>query len=920
VALAAVAACFPCDCEKEISDVKRAVRWGLFTVLAVVFLLAAAVLEFMSQGKPQVDGQALLPGLEAEVTVYRDEDGAPHIFADNELDAYRALGYLHAQERLFQMTLTRLMVQGRLSEVLGDKPFHQGGMPGATTVDLDRFIRTVGFHRMSRNLIPHMQPDQLRHIAAYTEGINAYIRNAHELPPDITLLQKTSGYKLEPWSAADVLAMGRFIGWFLSANWDAELMRLDAIKTLGVERGWELLPRHKHDGPYIVPDEENPFAGMTEAHKPIQDNYLPPEMDLNAIPDDLFGALLDLHQAAVASTLPFTWPFASNNWAVAPQRSESGAAILANDPHLSHMLPSIFFQAHIKTKSGLAGQGEGIDAIGATFPGMPFIVLGHNRHVAWAATTTRADTQDLFIERQNPDNPAQYWDPTTNAWRDYGKHTETLRVGGGKHPKIVEFTVRTTRHGPVISDALPELAHTAPPIALSWAGMLPGLHIDMQGRMQFVGGHIAFLGLAHANSVDQMFGILEYMDTPVQNWVFADDQGHIGFFASGIYPMRNTACDGTLPARGDITTCDWMSVSDPYDFIGTYNPAQDRLSLLPQRVLPQAKDPKQGYLISANNQVMNEAKIPFVVSFDYMSWRAGRIEKLLASKPLLTADDNRSFQMDVYMLQAEQQVPLFLAAWEKYGDKNDAATARAAKILKQWDLRADTDSVAATIFHTAYRETMALTYRDDLPARLYRQVLNSNLLHNALNNAMVSGQSSFFDNTATPGAVENRDQILAAALAAAVRSLEKQLGPNVNKWTWGRVHKVSFTHPIGAAGFPLNLLFKDYSLPAPGSIGTVFCEYSAFADDGTFPVRSGPAFRHVVDMADVQGARMIIDTGQSGHPRSPHFFDQNAKWLSGQTNPMAMDLDAIKKSARHTLVFKPAPLPAPAAQPVQDPY
>lgn len=897
---------------------KRAVRWGLFAVLAVVFALTAMVLEFMSQGKPQVDGQALLPGLEAETTVYRDEYGVPHIIADNELDAYRALGYLHAQERLFQMTIMRLMVQGRLSEVLGDKPFSQGRMPGATTVELDRFIRTVGFHRMSQNLVKRMHPDQLMHVNAYVEGVNAFVRNANELPPDLALLQKTSGYKVEPWTSADVLAMGRFIGWFLSANWDSELLRLEAVKALGLERGWELLPRHKHDGPYIVPDEENPFAALTEAHKPIHENYLPPEFNLDDVPEGMFGALVDLHKAAVASNLPMTWPYASNNWAVAPERSESGAAILANDPHLSHLLPSIFYQAHIQTKAGLSSSGDGLDAIGVTFPGMPFIVLGHNRFVAWAATTTRADTQDLFIERQNPDNPDQYWDPVMNGWREYGRHAETLKIAGrGKH-KTVEFTVRTTRHGPVISDAVPEL-HDAPPIALSWAGMLPGLHIDMQGRMQFVGGHISFLGLAHARNVDQLFGILEYMDTPVQNWVFADTQGNIGYFASGIYPIRNPACDGTLPARGDITTCDWMSVSDPFDFIGSYNPQQDRISLLPQRVLPRLKNPKQGYIISANNQVINEAKTPYVVSFNYMGWRAGRIEELLKSKPALSADDNRRFQMDVLMPQARTQVPVFLTAWEKLGNKNNPAARRAAKYLKDWDFQADTDSVAATIYHAAYREAIALTLRDDLTPGLFRRVLNEPLLHNAINNAIESGQFSFFDNADTKDLVETRDHILSAALETAVAGLEKQLGRNMKKWTWGRVHKAAFSHPIGAAGFPLNIFFKDYQLPVPGSLDTVFCEYSYF-EDGLFPVRSGPAFRQVVDMSDIAAARMVIDTGQGGHPRSPRLFDQNPLWLTGGTIPMVMDLKAVKKTARHKLVFKPAPLPAADPAPMPDPY
>ena len=858
------------------NKLKGVIKWAVVVVLFLAAAVYVGLNLFLNQGKPKYSGKKTLPGLKAEVTVYRDEWGIPHIYGETEEDVYMALGYIHAQERLFQMVLSKHMVSGRMAELFGDQPYHMDRIPIDDMQGLDRFNRVVGFKHFADVEVPKARgAARAPELEAYVAGINAFIKNTRSLPPEFFILDKAMNFKLEPWTDEDVIALGRYIGWFLSANWNAELFRLQCIQELGLERGWELMARHEHPGPYIIPPEDNPFFG-TGRGKKIEKLYMPPGLGVDDIPQNMFTDLLRMSDRVKVSGMPWTWPYTSNNWAVSPERSESGHAILANDPHLSHMLPSIFFEAH------LVARKDNLDVIGVTFPGMPFMVLGHNRHVAWAATTTRTDNQDLFIERVNPENPDQYWDPVKNGWRDFDVRTETIFVNekGGK--KKIELKVRTGRHGPILNDVLEgTLTKNAPPVALSWAG-----HTNKNG-------HLAFLAVSHAKSARDLMKILEGMDVPIQNWVFADTKGHIGFSAAGLMPIRPEGCDGTLPVRGDTTACDW-------------------LGWVPPDEQPRMLDPWQGYIVTANNKVIDEAEYPHVVSFNYPGYRAWRIEELLRSKQKLTAADMKRFQSDVWVRAAERLLPFYLAAYRKHGDKTDATLARAVKLLEDWDLRADLKSIASTIFHTAYENTVRLTYADDLPEAMYEHAIQEPHPLIVLDNAIVSGRLSFFDNRDTKDIKETRDRILAAALAGAVKDLEKTLGADMSAWEWGRVHVLKLAHPFNAAK-PLNLFFPRFDVPTPGSANTVFNQPYAWTGAPAkgenkkviFPVAHGPAWRHVIDMGDVPAATMILDTGQSGHIRSKHFFDQNPLWVKNEQIPMIMDEREIMKQSVAMLTLVP---------------
>lgn len=832
----------------------KVLKWILIVVIAVVIGAAFALYKVVNIGLPRYGGTVGMPGLHAEVKIYRDAYAVPHIEAADEHDAAMALGYAHAQDRIFQMVMMRHLVSGRMAEILGDMPFHMEYIPAKTMSEFDRFMRVMGLKNFAERVITEERAGEAKNIYAYVDGINAFLESGNPLPPEFLLL----GHRPEPWTVDDVLMLGRYIGWSLSNNWHMELFRMQAISQFGLERGWELVPRHSHPGPYVIPAEENPFLGRG---KKVEKHYMPPGMDPDSLPKTLFNTAWKVGGNYERNRFSPMSPYASNNWAVAGSRSESGAPILCNDPHLVHMLPSVFFQAHLVT-------GDGLDVIGVTFPGMPFIALGHNRTLAWAATTTRADNQDLFIERANPDNPGQYWDPTTDGWRDFEEREEIIRVKGGEDIKV---TVRSSRHGPIISDVL-TADPDAPPVAVRWGGYDVGA------------GHLAFQKASRARNARELVEILAMMDVPIQNWVFADTEGNIGYYPSGYYPIRPEGCDGTLPVRGDTTDCDWLGRVPP----------EEQLKMI---------NPKRGYVITANNKVIDESQYPHVVSFNYVGYRAERIEALINSKERLTPDDMRGFQMDTYMVHARRLVPYYLAAYESEGDRDDSLLADAVKVLGEWDYDADVESPGAAIFHRAYLETIVLTLKDELPPEMYNYYLNEKSFLLTIDNGIEANSFSFFDDASTPDAVETRDHILAAALRRAAHKLEELFGPDIDDWQWGRMHYLEFAHPFSSQK-PLDRVFKTFRMPSPGSGGTVFSQAFNWGAD-LIRVEYGPVFRQVIDMSDIEGATMIIDTGQSGHVRSKHFFDQNELWLTGGTMPMLMDMEKVREQAKAVMTLTP---------------
>lgn len=836
------------------------IRTFLVIVVVVAALGYAAYKYYINMGTPEYSGIVetgdSVPS--ADVKVYRDEYGVPHIVGKTEADVYFALGYVHAQERLFQMMLFRLYSQGRLSEFAGDVPMDRDSTGHSSILAQDKFYRVVGFKEFGEKQAEAVSPESRALADAYTAGVNTYIETADRLPPEFSLVGTP-----EPWQSTDSLIMGRLIAWFLSHNWKMELQRLLAIKELGLERGWALFPRYPGDGPFIIDPKIKKYdpRGKSFEKHPLP---LPPEF----LDGPLATALLDIdvnaHHAlpGLVPPPPSAAGYGSNSWVVDGSRTSSGAPILCNDPHLVHYFPSIFYQAHLVSEDGL-------DVIGVTFPGMPFITLGHNRHIAWGATTTRADTQDLFVEKVNPDNPDEYM--LDGEWKRFAKREEVFRVKTSGGMEEMKMTVRTTEHGPVINDVVPELAENAPPISLAWTG-----HIASDDAT-------GFFEIARATGAAGAKAAFAQIGSPVQNWVYADTGGNIGYFANGWFPLRPTG-DGTLPVPGWTGEHEWSG-------------------FVPVDELPQLDNPSNGLIITANNAVLPEDDYPHTVSYNYFTYRARRINEMLGPQTGLTTRQMKRYQHDRYAKQAERLAPLFVAAFDKAGDKQNRLAAEAAEILRDWDYNTSSESLAPTIFYNTYRELLFLCFSDEMPEYLVKLAVLGDAMEAPRDLAFEQGDFAFFDIAGTPQ-VEGRDEIFALALENAARSIAYKHGDDTTQWNWGKYHKLMFIHPLAAVK-PLDKVFPHRIIESDGGRGTVFESFFSLINDN-FTVTAGPCFRQIIDMSDIAGAEMIIDTGQSGHPRSKHRFDQNDKWYNGGYIPMHFDIAALKENNEGVLTLSPA--------------
>ncbi len=811
-------------------------------VIAVLVIAGGAGCYIWSEQRVLLGRKGIvLEGLDGVVEVFFDRYGIPHIEAKSERDIARVIGYLQASYRLWQMDLARRMATGRLAEVFGED-----------LLSADTFYRVIGLNRFAKRAPSEMDPATVALIQAYADGINAWLKENKRFPFEFRVL----GYKMEPWRVEDTIAIARYMGWELSANYMVELLRYALIAERGEEIGWALFPRHRDSGPYIVPPSEVKYS--RGAPRKIPQVPFKRYTGLNsAFVGELLARSRTAHSAASAFA---SVPVASNNWAVSGSRSESGKPLLANDPHLDLNLPSVWWEAHIK-----AGD---LEVVGVMFPGTPQIVLGHNRYIAWAATTTLTDVQDLYIERVNPDNPSQYL--YNGSYEKFRVYTEEIfyRSEGGM--KVKQIEVLESRHGPIINSIADFLPEDAPPLALRWTGW--EISNELKGFSIFT----------HARSWDEFKEAFRYYKVPVQNWVYADVEGNIGYIAGGLTPIRLNH-GGSLPVPGDDPRYEWAG-------------------FVPTDELPQLFNPKQGFVATANNKVV-PPEYPYPYSDTYIPpYRASRINELLGEKEKFSLDDMERIQLDTYSKQGERIAPYFVRACQKRGYPQDSLKGKACGVLGEWRFDTGVDSTAALIFYEAYRQSFAFTFKDEMSPEIFEAFRENFEAYNTFDNLIEEG-SVFFDNRETE-VRETRDNALTAGFEKAVEVSEERFGKQIEKWRWGRVHTVLFDHPFGQASGIMRGLLSLGPYPLAGSRETINNGYYSYFNE-PFSVKGGPSLRHLVDMADVEGARMVITTGQSERRLSPHHQDQVSLWVGGEYRPMLMSWEKIRGLSEKHLTFLP---------------
>lgn len=801
---------------------RRFVKWswrilaGLLT-LVILLLLGAYIAARMSL--PDYDGRAALDGLSGEVTIVRDENAIPHIYAESDADAYFALGYVHAQDRLFQMEMMRRIGQGRLSEVR---------FIGRSGLRMDRFMRTMGFYRMAEQDYRDAPPAGKRVLDAYAAGVNAFLETRDGLlPPEFLLL----GIDPEPWRPADSLVWGRLMAVQLSTNWRNELLRMRLIEAVGETRMRALWPDYPQDG--VVTIQQWREAGLG----PRFGERL--ERLWAALPHDMIGN------------------GASNAWAVHGRLTDSGRPILANDPHLGMSAPTLWYFARIKTPT--------LDVTGVTVPGVPLHVLGHNGRVAWGFTTTYIDTDDLFLERVDPGDPNRYLTP--DGPRAFETRRETIEISGGES---VEIVIRSTRHGPVVSDLAEDRLMPDLPEGHVLALAAPWLRAGDRTAQ-------ALYDMNRAEDAAAFTEALRNFETPLQNILYADVNGTIAHYVPGLIPVRRNG-DGFMPGIGWTGDHDWTG----------YIPFEER---------PHVINPRRGFIVNSNNRIVND-DYPYFLSHEWGDrFRAARVTDLLrtGTRPH-TLDASASIQADHVSLMAREMLSLMTRTEMETEDSR-----RAVEMLRAWDGAMDRRRPEPLIFAAWLAALNARLYADELGGLSDRYLgQRADVVR-----AILTRHQGWCDDITTEDVREDCAAQIRAALDHALRTLRGRYGDRMGDWRWGEAHRLDAENRV--LGFIPGLReLANLSIETDGGTNTVNKASYNIRSERPFAQQAGPGYRALFDLADLSRSRYILSTGQSGHFLSPHYGDMLERWRDVEYFRVAPTLEGARGNAVGTLTLVPA--------------
>ncbi len=864
-------------------------------VVVVLMLVAATTFAavIVRRPLPQVEGSLRLEGLAADVRVVRDSLGVPQIYADDAEDLFRAQGFVAAQDRFFEMDYRRHVTAGRLAELVGDVP---------EAIDADKVVRTFGWRRVAEKELPLLSPETQQYLTAYADGVNAYLesRDPDEIAVEYTVLGlQVNLARPEPWDPVDSLAWLKAMAWDLRGNYDDELQRALAHSTLGdVGLVDELFPPFAASGNAAILEEgdltavpsagtEGGAAGTVEEGAPEPEDAETASHEVAAVPQlsmPLDEALQSASDAvsAVPQLVGHGEGTGSNSWVVSGEHTESGKPMLANDPHLALGAPSIWAQVGLHCTT--VGTECPFNVAGFSFAGFPGVIIGHNADLAWGLTNMGADVTDFFIERVRDDTYQR-----GDEWVPLETRTETIRVPGSA---AVDVEVRSTVHGPIVSDVLDLGTVTMAPtaqgtllgtyaVSLSWTALTPGRTAD------------AVFELNLAKSADDVAAAAAIFDVPAQNIVFATADGHIGYQAPGRIPVRGDVPESPVPADGT-----W-----PRD---GRDPRYDWQGWVPADQMPRALDPASGYIVAANQAVLPDGTGPFLTrDWDY-GFRSERIrtlvQKQIDSGRKFDADDFNAIQNDDWTPYAPILVPALL---EVRLDEDQGTETAGLNLLREWDGRMDADSPAAAYFAAVWRNLLKNTFWDDLPQDMRPDGGSRWLV--VVRDMLERPDDPFWDDRSTLHVTESRDEALVQAMISARRDLTVEIAKRPSDWSWGTLHQLRLQHPIlGGESIPglVRRLVNPAPVPMPGSSSVVNAT-SWDASSGSFGVTAGPSMRMVVDLGNLDASTWVVVTGTSGHPGSKHYTDQIDAWANGRTYPFPFTQGAVDEAASDVLTLTP---------------
>lgn len=771
------------------------------------------ILMYMSSGRlPQVDGGITVEGLESEVAIGRDDNGIPHLQAKNRHDLFFAQGFVHAQDRLWQMELNRRVASGRLSEMLGP-----------VALETDRLIRTLGFHRLAENAWQKTSQQVKDDALAYTAGVNAYLKSGAPLPVEFSLLR----HRPAPWVVFDSLTFGRMMSWLMTHGWAGELARAQLYEALDPERAAELFPHYPGTNPVIVPNG-------------IEFNQLEPDGMLKAAAGPFLGRAEGSGQG-------------SNSWVIGPQRSATGHAILANDVHLPIPSPSLWYYMHLQAD-------DGYHVTGVSLPGVPYIQIGHNDFIAWGITLAYTDCEDLFVEQFDPERPTFY--QYKNEWQEAEVYEEQIPVKG--RPDHTEKVI-VTRHGPIISKVVDTKGQA---LALCSVPLTTCEAFD------------GFPQLNQARNWDEFVAAVREIETPPLNIIYADREDNIGYYVSGLVPIREKG-DGLTPRPGWTGEYEWQE----------YVPFEE---------MPHAFNPEKGYIVTANNKIVDDNYPHYLGSVWMNGFRAKRLEQLITTQEKVSPEDCRRFQMDFLCIPGLELVKRLEGV-----ETADPGAALSLKLLREWDGRLETDSVGGAVYQVLLARLTDVILVSQLGPQLTKSLLGAGV------NEILSPITEFYGywpetllrllDMSSTSWIPDREAALIRCLTETTAELRRLLGEEPAEWQWGRLHRITFNHVMGVQR-PLDMVFSQGPYPIGGDTNTV--TQTAVAPAGSFDNTAvSVSYRQVVDLSNLSNSFAMYAPGQSGHLASSHYGNFIESWLKGEYFKMIWSDEERATVVRHTLTL-----------------
>ncbi|MGM0651930.1 MAG: penicillin acylase family protein [Bacillota bacterium] len=779
----------------------------IFVVLLVIILGGAGFFYFTLRSSMASHTGTIAAGTADEASIQRCERGVAYIKASSPEDLYFAQGYAHAQERLWQMEFNRRVVQGRLSETIGED-----------LLESDIFLRKIGLQRIAERIVDKTSPEGLAVLQSYARGINAFLKEAKQTSEMLLL-----GVTPEPWDETDVAGILTLMTYDLGSNFDIEQVRLALKETISPQLYAEIMPPFEEwDTPAIYTGEQS---------------------EANVDPQAIFDLLDTADLNGLSAYLP---SLGSNSWVISPDLSAGGTAIMANDPHLGISLPSIWFENCLE----IEGQ---MPVYGWSIPGMPLVVIGHNERIAWGMTNI-GDTQDLFFENQHPEDPHRF--EYEEEWYTAEVIEEEIKVKGQDQPELLEIII--TRNGPLISDD--------PPMSLSWTAYdIEASAVD------------AVIDLNQARNWNEFRLALFDFTIPMQNFVYADVDGNIGFRTAGLAPIRKQGL-GLEPAPGWSADYGW----DGY---------------IPTEEMPELYNPPQGYIATANHRVTDDS-YPYMIAIDDATpYRMQRIVDQLSAGTPLTLEDIKAMQTDWFNPHAAARLQQWLDLVDGHAAELGDNEQEGLELLKEWAQNpiSSSEAAAPAIYANWYLNFMEEVFKEEMDEEMYeRFISNAYIACKALDYQLEKGNSAWFNGSL--------DEILLVSYQETIEELEEKLGSDLSQWQWQDLQSISFDHALGEVDM-LKPFFNRGPYPYGGDNETV--GRANYSLNDPFNVTLAAGLRFIAVMEPQIEAYGVFAGGQSGHFMSDQYDQYLETWLEGRYYRLNSSSDKLSEQQVSEIIFLP---------------